>query len=430
MRETRKQTLLYSFPPVPCEIMEKMKGKGADNFLVFLTNGAELFVRGFHRYSKGGRLVERQRYVFAKDGAVRYGFEERKGWSILKYFREPVFCSKSYGFGFDNTYHALNTEAIYNSDMRYCQMSSTEKLMMCYLKLYCRHPNIEYLVKSGYAHLIETYYQGSWGSVQTLRVTQNINWKSNNLLKMLRLNRTEFKLLKGREYDYSNYIAYRKKFPKYTPEELLMIIKVGWCSFDNIEKVTLPTALSVKRLAQYLTENSIRYYDYSDYLQQCQKLNYNLQDTAINMPRDFYKMHERLSKIIKIKVDEEARQKFKELFTERAKFEFEYKDLTLIQPKNIEEIVSEGKALNHCVGGYAERHSMGTTNIFFIRKKDNSTVPFYTIEVSNSYTIVQCRGFKNDRESPKPEEIIEFEKQYTEYLEGLKNVRNSIKHTA
>ncbi|MEE0265559.1 MAG: PcfJ domain-containing protein [Acutalibacteraceae bacterium] len=430
MREVRKQQLLHSFPTVPNDLMEQMKGKGAANFLVFLTYGAELFVRGFHRYSKGNRLVERQRYVFAKDGAVRYVFDERKGWSVTKYFREPVFCSKSYGYSFDNTYHALNEEAIYNSDMKYCCMPRGEKLMISYLKLYCTHPNIEYLVKSGYAHLIETVYQGYWGGLETLRVTQNINWKSNNLLKMLNLNRTEFKLLKGRECKYSEYLAYRKKYPDYKPEELMTIIKVDWPFINDIEKATQPTGLSAKRLAKYLTENNIRYYDYADYIRQCQQLSYNLKDTAINMPRDFHAMHERLTKIIRIKVDEEANQKLKELYSERMKFEFEYKDLILIQPKEIEEIVKEGKVLRHCVGGYAERHSVGTTNIFFIRKKDAPEVPFYTIEVSNRYTIVQCRGYRNDNESPKPEEVIEFEKQYAEYLEGLKNVRNNNQRTA
>lgn len=52
MRNERKQTLMYSFPPVPYYVEEQMKGKGALNFCVFLTNGHELFVRCFHRYCK------------------------------------------------------------------------------------------------------------------------------------------------------------------------------------------------------------------------------------------------------------------------------------------------------------------------------------------------------------------------------------------
>ena len=49
-----------------------------------------------------------------------------------------------------------------------------------------------------------------------------------------------------------------------------------------------------------------------------------------------------------------------------------------------------------------------------------------------SLTIVQCHGYKNERESnnKKPPEIVEFEQQYTKFLEDIKNVRNNSKRTA
>ena len=75
MRQARKEELLRRFPAVPESITEKMKGRLADNFAVFLTNGNELFVRCYHRYSDG-KLIERQRYVFAKDGSVRWGKDD------------------------------------------------------------------------------------------------------------------------------------------------------------------------------------------------------------------------------------------------------------------------------------------------------------------------------------------------------------------
>lgn len=41
-------------------------------------------------------------------------------------------------------------------------------------------------------------------------------------------------------------------------------------------------------------------------------------------------------------------------------------------------------------------------------------------------------GYKNERESnyKKPPEIVEFEQQYTKFLEDIKNVRNNSKRTA
>ena len=98
MKQERKEDLKYRFPPVPADIYEQMKGRGAMNFCIFLANGKELFVRGFHRYSHG-ELLERQRYVFDKDGCVRYIYDDWDNtWRIASKFREPYFRS-THGFG-------------------------------------------------------------------------------------------------------------------------------------------------------------------------------------------------------------------------------------------------------------------------------------------------------------------------------------------
>ncbi|MDE5753572.1 MAG: hypothetical protein K2H89_03380, partial [Oscillospiraceae bacterium] len=120
MRKARKEELLHRFPAVPHEIMEQMKGKGAENFAVMLTHGRELFVRCYHRYSNG-KLAERQRYVFADDGSVRYGIDNDGIWRIRKEFREPVFCKAGYGYSFDNRYTLLNRDALDRSCMKYSQ---------------------------------------------------------------------------------------------------------------------------------------------------------------------------------------------------------------------------------------------------------------------------------------------------------------------
>ena len=56
----------------------------------------------------------------------------------------------------------------------------------------------------------------------------------------------------------------------------------------------------------------------------------------------------------------------------------------------------------------------------FLRKISEPDKPYFTVEVSNDYRIIQCHGYKNDKNG-KPQEITEFEEQYQQYLEGLKN---------
>ena len=201
MRQARKEELQRSFPDVPARFMQQMQdGKSSENFAVMLTRGDELFVRCFHRFSKNYKsaLVEVQRYVFAKDGSVRYGADEYGRWSVRKDVREPVFYQQPYGYA-DKTYRVLNPEAIKKSDMKFCCYEDAPELLIEYLHLYCRHPKVEYLLKSGYKHLIAVRCTGWWGNKMYLQCSECINWKSNNLLKMLGLSRTEFKLLAGEE---------------------------------------------------------------------------------------------------------------------------------------------------------------------------------------------------------------------------------------
>ncbi len=427
MKKERKEYLLGCFPALPAEIEQQMQGKKSANFVVLLTNGNELFARCYHRYSKG-KLIERQRYVFAKDGAVRYGKDDGRRWTIRSEFREPVFCQSTYGYTFNNSYIVLNIKAIKNSCMRYsCAESYRNSLLMEYMKLYCKHPNVEYLMKSGYYNLIYETITGYWGGRTELSVSSLINWKSNNLLKMLDLNRTEFKTLKGSEHYYESYIHWRRNYPNYKPDELLYLTKVFDGEAGTVERFCRITGLRAVRIAKYLGENNISKHDYSDYLDQCRILKYNLHDTAICMPHDFNAMHERLSALIRYESDEINRKLFMENYAERRALEYSHNGLILRQPESMEEIAAEGAALNHCVGGYAERHAKGKLTILFLRKADKPDVPYYTMEVSTDGRIVQCRGYKNNKaNNPKPQEIIDFEKEYQIYLDKLfgKKIKN------
>ena len=435
MKKRRKEDLLYCFPVLPVSIEEQMQGRGAMNFCVFLTAGRELFVRCYHRYT-GGRLIERQRYVVAKDGAVRYIFDEYKTpqWRVATKFREPRFAAGGYPYGFDNTYCILNADALKESDMKYSGVGKHNfTCPLLYLRLFVRHPNVEYLLKSGYDHLIEES-EDYYSNRMTVKVNHHVNLKSNNLLKMLRLNREEFKLLKGWETRYDNYLYYREAFPQYKPCEVMEIVKAYGYERGVIDQHVSKSGLNPLRLARYINKQEIAPQLYSDYLDQCRQLHYDLSDTAISLPHDFHAMHERLSALIQYKASEAARLAFSEHYDARKRFEYEKGDLLLRQPESMDEIVHEGKALAHCVGGYAERHAKGITNILFIRKKSEPDKPYYTVEVDNSGVIRQCYGYKNNKAgNPKPPEIKAFEEHYQQYLSEVfhgKQVKSAVRQSA
>lgn len=415
MKKERKEFLMHSFPTATADQMSKMEGKGAANYIIFLTRGAELFARGYHRYSNG-YIVERQRYVFAKDGAVRYGSEDGKRWDICSEFREPVFCSASYGYSFNNSYKIINEKAISRSDMRYSQYEKyAGKLLMYYLYLYCRHPNLEYLMKQNY-DLIDEMYTGYWGGVAKLTLPSCINWKSNNLLEMLGLTRSEFKALKGQEHLYGAYKVNKEHFPKVTAEDLILISKAFGHEYGTLSRFLDATGATPQRMSRYLADKQINTRDYSDYLDQCKKLKYNTKDTAICFPHNFEAMHERLSAIIEYQHNEQVKEGFKKRIEERKQLEFSDGNLMIVQPNQLSDIAYEGKALSHCVGGYAERHALGKLTIMFIREKIKPDKPYYTMEVSVDGKIVQVRGNHNNAPNEKVNKLIE---EYKKYLEKI-----------
>lgn len=418
MKKERKKELLNAFPAVPASIEQRMHvGKNAANFTVCLTHGNELYVRCYHRYSTG-ELAERQRYVFAKDGFVRYGTDFRGKWSVRSEFREPVFCSTAYGYSFDNSYTVLNMQAIKRSCMKYSMADKyANRLLIEYLRVYCKHPNIEYLLKSGY-NPIKERVSGYWGGQKSLYVSQKINWKSNNLLKMLNLNRIEFAVLKDSEVYYEEYILWREKFPKMKPEDVLLVAKVFDYETGTLHRFCDATGLTPQRIARYLNENKICKSDYSDYLEQCRELNYDMHDTAISMPHNFQAMHERLSELTEIKANDDNIAAFKANYPDRKKLEYSFGNLFIRQPESMEEIAKEGSLLHHCVGGYAERHANSKLHILFIRRADKPDIPYYTVELSASGNIVQVRGLRN---CPMTEEVTDFINNYKQYIAEIFN---------
>ena len=102
------------------------------------------------------------------------------------------------------------------------------------------------------------------------------------------------------------------------------------------------------------------------------------------------------------KKEEEKRKK---LDKERQIYEYEDADFIIRLPKDASEIVQEGSTQHICIGGYVSRHSMGDTNLFFLRRKSEPDKPFYAIEMNNSYNIVQIHGFGNRWLGNNPEAI-------------------------
>ena len=148
---------------------------------------------------------------------------------------------------------------------------------------------------------------------------------------------------------------------------------------------------------------------YMDYLDAARNCGMDVENPVIFMPRNLIEKHDRVTaawsaiqrqrrKAARAEADRKAAEAYrKRLHTLHEKYLFWTDDFLIRAPVNADEIVDEGKALKHCVGGYADRHLSGATTILFLRRRDKPGVPLATIEM-NGNRIMQVHGYRNEME--------------------------------
>lgn len=166
---------------------------------------------------------------------------------------------------------------------------------------------------------------------------------------------------------------------------------------------------------------------WQDYINMANKLNKKLDDEMTYRPRELKRRHDEYAEEIeRIRMLEMARadrryarqevEKYNKKFPKakevlkriKAKLEWENDEYRIVVPKELTDIIFEGRQLHHCAGAtdrYFDRIEQEETYICFLRKKEHPKEPFYTIEVEPGGTIRQHRGMYDeepDIEKVKP----------------------------
>lgn len=227
-------------------------------------------------------------------------------------------------------------------------------------------------------------YLDSWGD----------NWFVDFLTEHPQMNRSRFlKYIKNRKGSMNkfgnNFLSLYR----------LYLMEVSDLKLDlSKDKYAFPSDL-VKAMEDHLL--SINPYEYKH--QRFSKIFDHWQsELPKNEQSDIY-----VSRIVRLEKEEkrrvqlaQKRAKEKERFLKflwefNKHIEFQVNDLyVLTAPRSSEDLLIEGKTLNHCVGSYVERIAKRETSIYFLRKKDYLNQPFYTIEIKNG-KVQQCRTTNN-----------------------------------
>ena len=146
--------------------------------------------------------------------------------------------------------------------------------------------------------------------------------------------------------------------------------------------------------------------EYGDYLGMCAGQRYDMKNSFVLYPKDLQEAHDREARRIRLKADAKTRRAFKAVCRKlKGKMDFEMDGMKVMVPAVPKDLISEGHALHHCVGGYVGCMAKGECAILFLRQCAEEGKPFYTIEVRDG-RVAQVRGMKNCGPTPEVDQFI------------------------
>lgn len=267
---------------------------------------------------------------------------------------------------------------------------------MRYLGEYCHRPQLEMLTKLGLDDILREliYCRRS-----NLRL---VNWKATDLPDFLRLDKRHTKIFmqsKHRSIQELEVIQMLRKEKRYDPETAQHLAGLGIETIRQLHEAAGSRTLT--EVVRYLRKQELRGAAqlWIDYIRMATDLKYDLSEDTVFFPKDLQVRHDTAAQTIKLKRSEIQMKKYKRRYKKLCRmYEFTDEEFAIVVPQTPDDIIAEGKAMNHCVGSYTKRHCEGGTTILFLRKADNIDQPYGTIEMSviDKASMIQLRGHRNN----------------------------------
>lgn len=259
-------------------------------------------------------------------------------------------------------------------------------------------PYLEYLAKAGLtrlaAEIVNTY--GWWGEPRivftcgdTLQDALQID--GNRINRMKQINGGLHAL---------EWLQYEEDMGVKISQESMEYLEKKKVSLDSC-RLILVDVKSVNRMVNYMKkqkgEVSKLCITWADYLRMAKEEGYDTTDDIVRFPRDLKARHDELVELDNKRKDEKRLQGYRELdqqikdrLPEVARYFWENDKYMIIPAGTCEELMTEGRALHHCVGRddhYMKKMAAGISWILFLRKKEDLEKAYYTVEI----------GMKDDR---------------------------------
>lgn len=391
---------------------------------------AEATTRYYHYGNYPFMSIERQ------DGPLA-----KRRWNIPS----PFHANIEYGVG----YSVIGLDEVQKSPFRYCMAEKAERKFtkfLHFLTACCFYPRqIEMLMKAGMSDVVKDLAE------RGVKHAAVINWDETNPAKAFGLSRQDLKSFLDTNRDIQILELHKKLKSRVPLAQCAQWISNGLDilgTFRAAKKWNLPPEKLMRYLdgnvgcARFggLTSMSSALKAWDDYTVAAEAMGYQLHRENVLLPQKLGAAHdeatarhrERLEQERRIEQERRERERLAnqaerdalmaDTYAERKaklekKYGFALDGYVIRIPASSEEILDEGRKLQHCVGGYASRHMNGATTILFMRKEKNPDKPWLTIEMDGN-KMRQIHGFKNEGvHSVKGRFATDPQEVYREFLD-------------
>lgn len=415
----------------PHRWMFRQSGKLICAFLfyqLFRGAGREIWVRSWRvsQYLSPDGLemdyVPMSIYRFDDGTAEKWKFDWQ-GWKPLKTIRMDTWKPNSFSCEYYPAFvGSISKKTIKGSCLEYSQLDRAieyEFPLTQYIGFYLKNPSVEYLWKSHCIPLLMDYFRGSKDDVR-----RAVNLKAKTFKGLFRgADKQEMKII-----------------PQLHAQEIIWfhqmyqagVIRadqdgVDWTRARKTFCRDVPGG-DEKRLYRYIHRQAERcgrscasvLHDYADHLRQIERLG-----GGELWPHDLDEAHRRLSARER-KIQDHG---LNGMFRARRRLwqwaVWRHGGMFIRPVDSVKEITLEGERQDNCVAGYAKGHAEGRTVIFVLRRADDPTKSWHTVElIPGTLTVRQCRGYKNREATPEAQAFVDA------WVQRLKNIRDQRRKSA
>ncbi len=364
--------------------------------------------RVFVRRGPDGKAIAEPYYCSYDDGKWKRG-------------TRPVFSHYQYNFEADTCGHVYCGNlpgALAGTPWEYCPVKPfyghfREPMQLApFLAAHLEHPKLEHLVKVGFFSLASDLAYGRL-------MDGELDESRDRTHRLLRVDAGDVAFLRELDADAQALKLFRG-YAGLKDRRRLLRWQLEYGVTYDVDRVL--ERMTAHKLMGYLDgqyaapgpDGGRRYAgmqravsEYRDYLDMCAKLGYDLDNSFVLWPRELDTAHDKARKHLKAKADAKMRRDFDAAMRSISDhLDFEADGLKIVLPGSPDDVIAEGQALHHCVGGYVDRVARHECVILFVRQCGDESKPYYTVEIRDR-KVVQLRGMRNCDPTPKVRKFVD-----------------------